>query len=113
MSIDLTKVREQLEQQRDKRGRVPAEVRREVVRVLEQARKGGRPYRELAAEIGMSLQTLMGWRHQERHAGSKLAPVKVAAVAKPASSLVVHGPRGLRVEGLSVAELSELWVRLS
>ncbi len=63
----------------------------------------------MAAELGINRHTLMGWRQRVKHGA--LAPVHVSTT--PGGGVVVHGPRGMRVEGLTSSELAELWIRLS
>jgi len=73
-------------------------------------RRQGAKLVEVAAELGMKDQTLSRWLG-ERRAPKQFVQVVAApaAVAAPASlALVVHGPRGLRIEGLDVAAVAEL-----
>jgi hypothetical protein len=111
MKNELSKVRSHLAASRSAKGRVPAKVRREVLVFVERARAAGASYREIAKEIDVSIHTLMGWRQRDS-AKSAVQPVRVRPTA-PAQGAVVRGPRGLEVDGLTVAELAELWVRLS
>jgi len=86
-----------------------------VVAAVEEAHAQGASYREVAATLGVKFHTLMSWRGQEqqrRSRSSALVPVRVAATPV-ARGLIVHGPRGLRVEGMSLDELAVLIARLS
>ena len=74
-------------------------------------RRQGAKLVEVAAELALSDQTLSRWL------GEKRAPTKfVQVVAAPtaasapivAPAIVVHGARGLRIEGLDLAAVAEL-----
>lgn len=113
MKTELSKLREQLENNRDDRGRVPLSLRNDVIAAVTQANKGGMTLREISAELGTSFHTLMYWRNLSTKK-SKLKPVRVAAQLVPVKSgLVIRGPRGLEIEGLDLSQLAELLVRLA
>lgn len=63
-------------------------------------------------ELGMRRETLAGWVAPP---APKETPrfVPVTVVETPAGRLVVHGPGGVRVEGLDVAGVAELLRRLA
>jgi len=70
---------------------------------------------EAARELGMSSWTLSRWGSKERRARQEqgratLIPVEVkpASPAAREGTLVVHGPGGIRVEGLSVEDAVRL-----
>jgi hypothetical protein len=69
-------------------------------------------YREIADGVGVKFQTLMSWRF-DRASAPALVPVRVEAMAAPARTLTLHGPRGVRVEGLSLEDVAALLLRLS
>jgi len=85
-------------------------MRSEVLGLAERARAAGESYREIAKQLGVSFHTLMAWRQRTKKAGA-VQPVRVTP-ARAAGATVVRGPRGLEVEGLTVSELAELWMRL-
>jgi len=72
-------------------------------------RRQGAKLVEVATELGMQNQTLARWVGEKRAAARfdrvEVVPVAPAAVA---TSIVVHGPRGLRIEGLDIAAVAEL-----
>jgi transposase len=74
-------------------------------------RRQGAKIVEVAAELGMKFHTLGRWLGEKRAAGFERVEV-VAAIAAPtppaARQLVVHGPRGLRIEGLDLLGIAEL-----
>lgn len=109
MTTELEVVRERLNKERSPSGRITEALRREVIAVVAQARKTGLGYREIAESIGVSFHTMMGWRQRDKR--QRLKPVRMSTPPRP--SPTVHGPRGMRVEGLTVAEVAELWLRLS
>jgi hypothetical protein len=70
--------------------------------------------RQVARELGVSEATLARWGPgREEPAGSFRAIEVVLEPARSVGAMVVHGPRGLRIEGLSVEQLAELVARLS
>jgi transposase len=85
-------------------------MRREVLELVERARAAGEGCREIAKQLGVSFHTLMGWRQRAKK-GSAVQRVRVAP-ARVARAAVVRGPRGLEIEGLTMSELAELWLRL-
>ena len=63
--------------------------------------------RDLAAELGLPLDMLYRWCRN----APGFRPVQV--LADSASTLTVHGPCGLRIEGLNLGSLADLLRRLS
>jgi transposase len=75
-------------------------------------RRQGATLVAVGGEIGMNWKTLARWVG-ERKTASRFERVQVAAPAAAASAaLIVHGPRGLRIEGLDVGGVAELVRRL-
>ena len=113
--MDLKRLSERVRATRDRRGRVPNELRREVVQLVEEERATGRTYTELARELGMSFPTLMGWRQRLKE--KRVMPVHIRAREVLATvqeqTHAVHGPGGMRIDGMSIADIAELWKRLS
>lgn len=75
--------------------------------------RSGRSQASVAAELGVNSRTLSRWARLVPAAAPVLQPVfrRVEVVGTPAApaSLVVHGPGGLRVEGVELATLLSLW----
>jgi len=90
-------------------GRLRGRARAEVARLIEQARREGETYGAMAAMLGVSEQTVTRWQMQSKDV--ELAQVRVAETAR--RELVVHGPGGLRIEGLSLEEIAALLGKLS
>jgi hypothetical protein len=104
-------------QRRGRRGKVYApELRRDIESYLQDRMDaGGSPY-GVAPELGISLTTLVRWRSQARRdAGlSHLRPVSVLPMPPTlGGAMSVHGPRGLRIEGLDFDGVVELFRRLA
>jgi hypothetical protein len=96
---------------RAKRGRYPAALRDAVVAYVLRAKQQNKTQARVAAELGMSMQTLCYWRALARSRGT-LAPVTIIAEPEVAREIVVEcGP--LRVRGLDVASLADLFRRLA
>jgi transposase len=72
-------------------------------------RRQGAKLVEVATELGMHNQTLSRWVGEKR-AAKRFDRVEVVAAptVSSAPAIVVHGPRGLRIEGLDIAAVAEL-----
>lgn len=72
-------------------------------------RRQGAKLVEVAAELGMRNQALSRWLGEKR-AEKRFDRVEVvaASAATAATTIVVHAPRGLRIEGLDIAAVAEL-----
>lgn len=92
----------------------PEELRRAAVKYRRLREHDGAGVAEVAAELGVSGVSLARWsgKHERSDNGFRAIEV-VAEPLRAATRVVVHGPRGVRVEGLSVAEVAELIARLS
>jgi hypothetical protein len=62
----------------------------------------------------MPWRTVEHWLHDRTDAKPKavLRPVTVTPSVEHAKTVIVHGPRGLRIEGLDVRQIAELLARL-
>ena len=113
---EARQLREALEQaDRSGTGRpYPEGLRRAAVEYGRRREREGASRREVAAELGVSDATLVRWsrRHEEPPAVFRAIEV-VAQPVERSGVIVVHGPRGLRIEGLSVEKLAWLIERLS
>ncbi len=99
------------------RGRLyPKGLSEKVLSYTVARRRQGATVVEVAAELGLSDKTLARWLGQKRRA-NRFDRVEVIAAVPPvatsvASAIVVHGPRGLRIEGLELAAVVELLRRV-
>jgi transposase-like protein len=92
------------------RGGYPAELREAVLAYAARRRSERVSQDKVAAELGMSPQTLCYWRALARQRGG-IAPVAIVAQRAPAQEVLVEcGP--LRVRGLDVGGVAELLRRL-
>ena len=94
----------------------PEELRRAAVAYRRQReREGVGGVAAVAAELGVSGLSLARWSRTLERAEPRFRAVEVVVAERleRARTVVVHGPRGLRIEGLSVAEVAELLGRLS
>jgi len=117
---ELKAARRLLETSRTPSGRVPAETRREVVGVAARAHDSGMEYQAIAEALGLDEDALYRLRWRERskspaRRGRRTRGLVAVHVAPKVVSdtVVVHGPMGLRVEGLTLDGLAELLRRLS
>jgi hypothetical protein len=91
--------------------RYPAEVRQRGAAYLAARKAAGAPMSAVLRELGLRRDTLVRWIGPgEPKARPRFVPV--AVVEEPAG-IVVHGPCGVRVEGLDIAGVAELLRRLA
>jgi hypothetical protein len=94
----------------ERRGRGRPYPKPLLERVLAHAaarRKQGATLLAIGEELGISWRTLSRWLVERR--SERFRPVQIVA---PRREVVLHGPRGLRVEGLDVDGLAELLRKL-
>ena len=91
--------------------RYPAAVRAQGAAYLAARRAAGATVSAVTRELGIRRHTLQGWARPRAQEAPRFVPVSV--VEEPAGRIVVHGPGGVRVEGLDVASLAELLRRLA
>lgn len=92
--------------------RYPAELRRRGAEYLRARQAAGAPLSAILRELGMRRETLAGWAAPAvPEARPRFVPVTV--MEAPAGRIVVHGPGGVRVEGLDVAGVADLLRRLA
>jgi hypothetical protein len=89
--------------------RYPEELRELAVSCWRRAAQEGHSRRRVAAALGIRVDTLRRWIAGAGQAGESMAEVRVLSgpVAAPGCGVVIT-PRGYRVEGLSVADLTLL-----
>lgn len=90
----------------------PAAIRERAIAYVERRRAEGVADEAIGRELGISPMTFRRWVGA-RHSAFALATLVVPEAAAPSGALVVHGPRGLRIEGLDLTGVVALWERLS
>lgn len=120
--ITLEEVKSELGSETNARGyRVfSREARARAVEYATHRIAAGTSAEEVWLELGLRDWTLQRWLQQARRTptepkskGFARLEVRAKTVASLSASLLVHGPGGVRVEGLQVAEVAELFRRLS
>ncbi len=92
--------------------RYPADVRRRGAAYLRARQAAGAPLSAVVRELGVRREMLVGWAAPlEAEPAPRFVPV--AVIDAPAGRIVVHGPGGVRVEGLDVPALADLLRRLA
>lgn len=99
--------------------RIPDTIRRAVRSYVRRQRRAGATWRELAAAVGLSTNTLQ--RCAARGAAADAAGALVAVSVRPPSAreeetrggLVLVTAQGMRLEGLGIAQAAELLRALS
>lgn len=115
--------------QEGRRGRFSEAMKAEVLEYWRQCQQMGATQETVARELGLSPWTLSRWSVQARRATGRAAkrsrqeaaaavPAFHAVKVKPEAAgagraVVVHGPSGVRVEGLSVQQVAQLLRELS
>ena len=99
------------------RGPFAPELRARLIAHVKQRCAGGESVGKIARSLGLSEQTVWTWQKPLRRKGSgstKLRQVAIAVVEPQAAGrpLIVRGPSGLVVEGVTLDELVALWRRL-
>jgi transposase len=85
----------------------PKGLRSEIVDYARARRSAGIPIETIGAELGMPWRTIRRWLPAVR--GKRFRPIEIIATRR---EVVVHGPYGLRIEGLDVDGVAELVRRL-
>lgn len=103
-------------ERRTRRGPFSVELRERLNAFLKRRWRAGESLRGLAMELGLSDHTVQFWRSRwgERK-GASLGLRRVELIAeRPLSrgDMVMHGPSGTRVEGLSADDVAALWRKL-
>jgi hypothetical protein len=87
--------------------RYPHALRDRVAAFAEARRVDGASWAEIGAELGLRLETVRRWcAHNEVPASCAILPVEIVAEAR--TVLTVVAPSGLRVEGVTLAEVVAL-----
>jgi len=92
--------------------RYPAELKRQGEAYLRARHAAGATTSAAARELGLRRHTLESWMGS---ASLERPPLflPVSVTEEPTWRVVVHGPAGLRIEGLDVAGVAELLRRLA
>jgi len=100
---------------RGTRWRFDDTFRAQVVAYVRARQEEGGTQEEAARELGLSAWTMSRWSRQRKPtqqsegSGADFHPVAVKREAQAgASALVVHGPGGMRVEGLTLKQVAAL-----
>jgi transposase-like protein len=83
--------------------RYPPEARQMAADYFRRRRSAGAAISEISRELGVKRHTLAGWTMAPEAPASSPRFVPVRVVEAPATRLVVHGPGGVRIEGLDLA----------
>jgi hypothetical protein len=93
--------------ERGRGNRYPSPLRARVV-AFAQARRGeGATWVQIAAELGLELETVRRWclKSNDAVAAPAILPVEIVADSGAAAGLSIVSPSGVRVEGVTLAEV--------
>ena len=109
--MDAVGLKRALSRAQAKGRQYPSELRAAVLEYCSRAKQQGKSLVQVAAELGMPLQTLAYWRALARPRGSltRVAIVAEPAPAQPRELLVELGPMWVR--GLDIGGVAELLKR--
>jgi hypothetical protein len=85
-------------------------LRATLIAETQSRREAGMTLETIGDELGVPWRTLARWCATKRKSGPGFRAVEIVAV--PSARPVVHGPRGLRIEGLDMDGIVELVRRL-
>jgi hypothetical protein len=85
----------------------PKKLRAEIVEYARSRRGAAIPIEAIGAELGMPWRTIRRWTPPVR--GKRFRPIEIVETRR---EFVVHGPHGLRIEGLDIDGVAELVRRL-
>jgi len=88
----------------------PAELKARLISETQTRRAAGEALEAIGNELGVPWRTLARWCPKRRGERREFLPVEVVEVQRARPT--VHGPRGLRVEGLDLDGIAELIRRL-
>jgi len=91
--------------------RYTPELRTTAIAYARDRLAAGAGLKTVTEELGVGRYTLRGWLVAADQAQT-FRKVEVTDEPAPPRRLVVHGPHGLRIEGLAVVDLAELLRRL-
>jgi hypothetical protein len=91
--------------------RYPNVLRKRVLSYIQSRQRQGASPEQISAELGLVLSTLQRWQKQTSPA-AEFERIEIVGEPIAPSGLVVHGPAGLRIEGLDLAGVAELVRRL-
>lgn len=93
----------------------PRALREKVAHYIAARRVQGASFEQLAEELGVPANTLLRWSRTLARPSSEAdvgAFRRVQLADEHARSITLHGPCGLRLEGLDLDTLVALWKRL-
>jgi hypothetical protein len=90
--------------------KIPESLRAEI---LSQAERSVESKQDFARSVGLSASVVALWRKGSRAKASKLRAVRVVEEPPPirTAGFTVEGPKGIRVSGMTVADVAELFGR--
>ena len=103
---ELRELRRQLDAIPRGRGRrIPLELRARVTAWVAKRRERGDGWSELVRKTGVSMLTLQRWSTPPSNRPVKLRRVEVTEPAQVERTIVLVSPTGLRLEGLTIADV--------
>ena len=98
--------------QRGRRERFPDDLRARLIAYIHDRRAAGVTLERISEDIGVNCKTVANWVSRARKQ-SAFRRVEVAQEQGAARALTVHGPCGVRVEGMAITDIVDLLRRLA
>lgn len=111
---ELQRIKSALVERPKKPGRwIPPDVRRRIGRYARSRITAGVSKTQVATEVGVDSGTIVRYMRLEDDIAEQFLPVRVPVRTPNASTVTVHGPSGLTIEGLDVDGIAALVRALS
>jgi transposase-like protein len=113
MKTKSEQLRERVEASgRGRMRRYSPRLKDEIVEHVAQERERRVAMTSIAEQLGVALDTLYMWQREARSESTQRF-VRLEVAPPSAESIAVHGAAGVRISGLSVAQLAELLLALA
>jgi len=97
---------------RTRRGPFSTELRQRLIAHVDQARTRGDSVEKISSELGLCSKTVYGWLSKAKPSQLRRVQVISERPTQTSGALLMRGPSGTCVEGLSVDDVAAIWRKL-
>jgi len=97
---------------RTRRGPFSRELRERLIAHVHQARARGDSVETISLALGLCSKTVYGWLSKAKPSRLRQIQVVSERPTQPRGALLMRGPAGTCVEGLSVDDIAAIWRKL-